>query len=123
MKTTRNTLYDATYQYLVDHAFKHDGKLIVSFVLPPKEKFRKKILARENGFKRQDLENIDFHIAKFIEEVRKPLQEKLTIIATQQSKRDRRIQKLKKEGDFYIRTMIKVRDWLTYRINRYEHPR
>lgn len=120
MKTDRNTLYKATYQYLLDHTFIHDGKKVVSFVLPKPNQFKKKVLAREKGYKRQDLETLDVTFLDLVKDIKDQANQKMKISAAKQSEHQKRINRLKKEGSLKIRLMIKARDWLTYRINRWE---
>jgi hypothetical protein len=117
MKTDRNTLYDAMYQYLVDHVFIHNGKKVVSFTLPAKENFRKKILAREKGYKRQDLETLDVTFGDLIKDIKKEANKKLQVYQSKQSQHAKRMSYLQKHGSLRIRTMIRLRNWLTGKIN------
>ncbi len=49
MKTDRNTLKRAAYQYLLDHTFPTENGTVVSFLLPKEKDFYGKLMARERG--------------------------------------------------------------------------
>lgn len=118
MKTTRETLQKAMYQYLVDHSFPYKDDIVVSFIIPTEKQFAKKILAREKGYKRQSLNTLNITFKDFLNS-KGEAEEKLKIISKKQSKYHKKINNIKKHGSLRIKLIIKLRDFLTTIINNF----
>ncbi len=97
----------AVWQYIIDHATPHKYGYAVSFLAVSKEDFFKRVEARRNGtFKRQDIEVI----ANKVNIVRRK--------AVWNQKRSDLFNKAKKEGPWWLKVMIKLRQKLSILVER-----
>jgi len=119
MKTTRDTLIKACYQYLLDHSLPTEKGQAVSFILVPEGEFKRRVLAREKGFKRIRKEEIIENPMEAREKLPYVKQAKKTIEKLrrgQQKAIDRN--KLQKEAKGFLKIVFALRKWCDVYINK-----
>lgn len=109
MKTDRNTLKKAVYQYLLDHTYPTKKGTVVNFLLPKEKEFYGKIKSRETGkYIRKTEETIIDEMFDY---------RRLQKAENYNKWKQKRLNKLKKDGGFLLRCVIKVREKLNRFVN------
>lgn len=119
MKTTRETLQKACYQYLLDHSIPVDGKTIVTFQLLSESEFARRVRAREKGYKRVYEEDIEKNPMKVREKLPFVKHAKKTVARLKKGEQKALArQRLKKEGGFITKCVFLLRELCDVYINK-----
>lgn len=124
MKTDRNTLKSACYQYLLDHSYPMKKGPLVVFYLPKKAKFYKKVMAREQGYSRKAEKEILNEYKDFMQENTDLKKEVFSLRQNVNFQRNlnRKHLHFKANGTIYQKLILWLKEKINKRANKFLKP-